>query len=180
MLKLIETLNANRAELEELIKAAGDDQVGRQPPLLASTARRDAASVGSLARRRLVTIHFARASQQKKMMTVIPKLQGIIAGPMQEAGFPPPPAGECSPRISAARPALHASLTMFHSPSARRPQHGALFSPAGMMQGMMAFTAAGQLPGGDVITRGMGVLQKGMMGVFPSAEELDALLGELK
>tara|TARA_B110001452_G_C15164649_1_gene404966 strand:- start:421 stop:570 length:150 start_codon:yes stop_codon:yes gene_type:complete len=49
-----------------------------------------------------------------------------------------------------------------------------------MMQGMMAFTQASQLEGGAIITEGMGVLQKGMMGSFPSEDELDALLAKLK
>ena len=103
------------------------------------------------------------------MSTVIPKLQGIIAGPMQEAGFPPPPMGERWPRISAARP----------QPRTPRSTQCPL-SRAGMMQGMMAFTQASQLEGGAIITEGMGVLQKGMMGTFPSEDELDALLAKLK
>lgn len=44
MLKLIETLSANRADLEEVIKAAGDDPVCRQPSLVASTMMRFDAS----------------------------------------------------------------------------------------------------------------------------------------
>ena len=59
---------------------------------------------------------FARASQALKMTTVIPKLQEIIAGPMKEAGFPPPPMGE--DRLESPRQG--------HSP-ARLAQHSALF-----------------------------------------------------
>lgn len=48
------------------------------------------------------------------------------------------------------------------------------------MQGMMAFTQAGQLEGGEVIKEGMAVLQAGMGGKFPTDDESAALLAKLK
>ena len=118
-------------------------------------------------------IEAAGDDQQKKMATVIPKLQSILGSSLEAAGFPKPPMG--APRGSPG--ALRASL----AGRARRPTRVApALSPAGAMQAMMAFTTASTtLPGGEVLKKGMDILKAGMMGQFPSTETISAVKAEL-
>ena len=151
MRELVETLDKNSDELKKLIAECGDDQVrlpaGRAASLASSP--RDAPSR-----------HIR--SQQKKLMSLIPKIQGLLAPALQEYGFPP--AGPGAPPAQRAR--LRAG-----------PDHRA--HATGMMQAMVAFTAAAALEGGECIAKGRDMLTKAMSGTFPTADETKQIMDQL-
>ena len=131
MKKVIQVLVGQKETLQAIITERGENQVSGRPP---APAWPDCA--------RYTWLFAALSLQQLKMQKLIPALNETLGGPMQEAGFPPP--------------------------------------PMGTMQGVMAFTQASALEGGECIKEGVDMLKAALMGNFPSQEKLAEITSKLE